>query len=338
MGGWPPPWPRPMIYRLPGRAGRGCARGRRGTVAENGEQLGVPAEDGAQLGEAYGLGPCTRILKARRSSWPDTAVVLLVWLGVSTLVLAPIVASGISLGPYTATAKVTADVVAGCLLLLVALLAWRAWPNRRDQMFWYPCGAAQLIDGEPEPRIARWEDVDTVTVVFRSDGEGATYLARCSLRDRRGNVLAADTAYGRDVPYDFAAEAARSLAPRLVPPLIGAYDAGEPLIFGDTAIGQNGITLTDGDTGEITAVGWPEIRRIDIYEEGKGRERGGEQPASLIGIDVGRRRALSIGLSGRPNGIFIPHLIKHAAGQANRPVRLINSCGTRGDELGQAGS
>jgi hypothetical protein len=57
-------------------------------------------------------------------------------------------AIGISLGPYTAATKVTADIVAACLVLLVALLAWRAWPTRKDQMFWYPGGTAQLIGGE----------------------------------------------------------------------------------------------------------------------------------------------------------------------------------------------
>jgi hypothetical protein len=143
------------------RLGRGYARGRRGTVAENEVRRTERAEAAAQLGEACGLGPCTRMLKARRSPWPDTASAILIWLGASTLMLAPALAIGISVGPYAAATKVTTDIVAACLVLLVALLAWRAWPTRRDQMFWYPGGTAELIDGEPEPRVARWDDVDT---------------------------------------------------------------------------------------------------------------------------------------------------------------------------------
>jgi hypothetical protein len=78
------------------------------------------------------------------------------------------------------------------------------------------------------------------------------------VRDGAGNQV---TARGPVL----ARRAAAVLAPRVVPALLAAFDAGEPVSFGPVRIDRQGITAPEG-TGDSAArlMAWTDMRRITI--------------------------------------------------------------------------
>jgi predicted pyridoxine 5'-phosphate oxidase superfamily flavin-nucleotide-binding protein len=123
------------------------------------------------------------------------------------------------------------------------------------------------------------------------------------VRDGAGNQV---TARGPVL----ARRAAAALAPRLVPALLSAFDAGEPVGFGPVRIDRPGITapaVADGSAPRLMA--WTDMRRITI------------DARTRIGIrTVGRGRDFLIDLDGIPNGLFACHIIERGAAGAGVPV------------------
>jgi len=174
--------------------------------------------------------------------------------------------------------------------------------------FLYSGGVAQVARREPKPRVLRWPEVETVTVILETDdGEPQTEVDRCVLAGRGTEITAGPSAglLAEDPGRILAAAAYRNLAPRLVPPLIQAWEAGEPVTAGGLSIGQEGITVPAG-----TRHAWSQITSMAVtYASGR-------DPAPITRIDfrqAGTDRDYWMSLSGIPNGIFLAHLIVHAA-------------------------
>jgi hypothetical protein len=87
------------------------------------------------------------------------------------------------------------------------------------QLFWYSGGLAQPDLDEPEPRVLRWDEVDSFTPLIYDD---SGCVAGCRLRGRTGTEVTVSLGYG--LRY-LVGEADRMLTDRLVPELVGAYDA-----------------------------------------------------------------------------------------------------------------
>src|SRR5215471_11668802 len=113
--------------------------------------------------------------------------------------------------------------------------------------FLYSGGVAQVARSEPKRRVLRWPEVETVTIILKTDSDGnpRTEVDRCVLAGP-GTEITAGPGVGlldEDPGRILAAAAHRNLAPRLVPPLIQAWESGEPVTAGELSIGQEGITM-----------------------------------------------------------------------------------------------
>jgi hypothetical protein len=173
----------------------------------------------------------------------------------------------------------------------------------------YSGGVAQVVSTEPEPRALRWPEVETVTIILKTDDDGDPEIDvdRCVLSGPGTEITAGQSAgFFDEIPSRLVAAAAqRNLAPRLVPPLIQAWESGEPVTAGGLSIGQDGIT---GPAG--TRHAWSQITSMAVTYAF------GPDPAPIARIDfrqAGTDRADEMFLSGIPNGIFLAHLIAHAA-------------------------
>jgi hypothetical protein len=244
------------------------------------------------LGAQYGLGTCTRTLRAQRSSW---------WLAGAFLGIGVFGATGALVSPYAAPA--------GAFMFAAALMAARRWiwPPKVDRVFWYTGGLAQLIARQPGPRVVRWDDAAWVTATVESSGEsGLATVTRCAVSDPGGAQVAVDAGYGPVTPRDFLRETARVLASRLVPPLIQAYDCADPVIFGSTRVDRAGIGSALGRGTGTVFTAWHDMR----YIEGR---LGDLVPE--IKIRTAERRPRTVTLSGVPNAIFVFDVARHAAAQ-----------------------
>ncbi len=261
--------------------------------------------DPAALGAEYGLGEYERTHVIRyyspKRQWSRT----LGWI---------MLPAAIALSPVAVIALISSDPAAVATGLVVALAltwagaagGWRIWharPGRVDQISFYAGGVIQLLPGEPEPRVVRWDDAVSLSVrIVRPDGSDP-YIGPSTVRDQAGNEL---TTRGPVLAH----RAAAVLAARVVPALLGAFDAGEPVSFGPVRIDRQGITapaVADGSAPRLMA--WTDMRRITI------------DARTRISIrTVGRGRDFRIDLDGIPNGLFACHLIERGAAGADVPV------------------
>jgi hypothetical protein len=193
---------------------------------------------------------------------------------------------------------------AGAVLLGGQLIRVGLRPRAVRRLFWYSGGLAQQDLDEPEPRVLHWDEVDSVTPVFDYE---LGRVGSCQLRGGAGTEIAVSPGYARAAGLDLAAEADRVLADRIVPALIGAYDAGQPVVAGRWRVDRAGLTRVRGNGREVLTA-WRDVRAIEY-------RRGGE-----LVLAGGERRRRTIGLSGVPNGMFVGRLIEYAAGQNGIPV------------------
>jgi hypothetical protein len=201
--------------------------------------------------------------------------------------------------------------LAGCLTLWLGIT--RAPVTAR--LFWYSRGLAEFARDEPEPRVLRWADVETITTVFHEGDETPTVLARCILRGKTGTEPLDLGGYPRNNRYPnrvlraLTAEATRVLAPRLLPPLIEAYESGEPVTAGNARIDRAGITV-NLPVGEPIA--WTEIGSITTRHVTSMADNAAPVKEIEICKHSGRICRL-ISLDGVPNAVFLPHLFARAA-------------------------
>jgi len=278
--------------------------------AEGNRRYQQAAAEARRIGQDLGLGEVTTIAlhRHRRLGLAVGGFCLLIGGPFIALATAPV-------GAFTAATRVIiAAVGAVAALLGYRLMRMGARTRAVDRLLRYPSGLVQLVHDEPGPRVIRWDEVDSVTPYFSSDTESKiTGLYGLTLRGRTGIVISVFSGYGQPVVRELAADADRALAARFVPELIGAYDRGEPVVAGRWRIDRAGLTRVR-DSGRATAIPWADIRAITIPDESI------EPPSGIkIGLDSNWRFP-EIGLSAVPNGIFIPRLVEHAAGQHAVPV------------------
>lgn len=289
--------------------------------------------EAALLGEALGLGLGEVRLAARGRRRNGLLIGLA---GVEMYIVAYL---GIALVIATSgVARVVNAVVFGVLALAGGVVAGaglaRAPVVRR--LFWYAGGLAQFVAGEPEPHVVRWDDVKTITVTHSSMKPGSEpEITGFALRGPGGTVLASIGKYRKQVMCGLVAEAGRVLAPRLVPPLIGAYESGEPVMMGWWRIDRRGIT--DGRVTGGRHVSWAGMKSVDItymtYMAASVTVAGAgaadftasdvPPPVKRITIRPRSGKAFAWSPSAVPNGIFLPHLIAHAAKRDGVTVRRL---------------
>jgi hypothetical protein len=138
-------------------------------------------QEAVLLGGDFGLGAVQKIVRARDYGR------LAAWgflLGVLAVIVGLPVVGVVGGAAHTPTPKeVVAAAFGGLFLLGCLLLSLGVAISPVDQrLFWYSGGLAELARDEREPRIVRWADVETVTVIYRDDDEAAPELAGCVLR------------------------------------------------------------------------------------------------------------------------------------------------------------
>ena len=259
-------------------------------------------------GAEFRLGSLERVSRSRQMHrYTGLGVVfggLVLVAGLPTLI-------GIDAGPYPGVTKAVVSAVVGALLAgCVWLLAeGRSRTRLTSRLYRYSDGLAQLVADEPEPRVARWADVKDFTVDYYEADEVTPRLNGFSLTTSTGTRLPGLRGHRREL-RDLVAEAERQLAPRLVPALTEAYESGGTVSFGRVLVSQQGITLSAWyPPGEL--VPWSKVKSVHMtYINSKY----GDYVHEIV---VGRkgRETEEIHVTGLPNGIFLPALLHHAAGQ-----------------------
>jgi hypothetical protein len=269
-----------------------------------------PVDDREQallLGAEFGLGTLAEVSRTRDLPKYALGGGLL---GVITVVVGAPVAAGIAGGPYQLAVKaVVAALVGGlfaaCCALVGVGLARSTVSNR---LFRYSGGLAQLVRGEPEPRVARWADVRDFTVFYHQSDEEPPRLSGFLVTTGTGTSLPGLRAYWRRRELRvLVAEAAANLAPRLLPAMTETYDSGAAVSFGRVQVSGEGITVSGWTAGE--PIPWTQLKSVHMtYIDGKD----GDYVDEVI---IGRRGlpTREISVSGLANGIFLPYLLAHAA-------------------------
>jgi hypothetical protein len=217
-------------------------------------------------------------------------------------------------------------------------------PRRAGQRaYLYQGGLAQVIPGEPTIRVIRWDYVTEITLAF-TEGD----VSVLTVRDGQGTEItpAGDPAQLGEI----AAEAERALAPRFVPPLLWAYDSGSPAWSGipwngACAIDQQGISVRPGQRPAsflkqyapepASFTPWSAITSIRMT---RWKTRRGDGPVSQIVARRSSGPSLHLSFNGIPNGIFMAHVLQHAAGRQGIPVRVSRwYTGSGDDPLGNFG-
>ncbi|HEY2505000.1 MAG TPA: hypothetical protein VGI58_00650 [Streptosporangiaceae bacterium] len=183
-----------------------------------------------------------------------------------------------------------------------------------DRVFWFAGGLAHLVTAEAGPSVLRWAGVDSVTETLLDEALWYYgWLYTCTVRGAGTEIslVAYDDAtvrFARHLDRRLIGEARRLLGPRFVPPLIEAYESGEPATIGAWTVDRTGITAS---TSEFVTdfCPWRGITRIAF--EHKPIQTG--PVARILVYTDGEQAALEIGLSDVPNGIFLPDVIAHAA-------------------------
>jgi hypothetical protein len=221
--------------------------------------------------------------------------------------------TGIDAGPYTGVTKAVVSAVVGSLFAGCAWLLAEGQSRTRltSRLYRYSDGLAQLVGDEPEPRVARWADVKDFTVDYYEAHEVTPRLNGFSLTTSTGTRLPGLSGQVRRRELrDLVGEAERQLAPRLVPALTEAYESGGTVSFGRVLVSQQDITLSAWyPPGEL--VPWSQVKSVHMtYINSKY----GDYVHEIV---VGRkgRETEEIRMAGLPNGIFLPALLHHAAGQ-----------------------
>ena len=269
-------------------------------------------ENAVALGEEFGLGALEQVSRdrdfPRYAAWSGLAGVFIAIVGLPTV-------AGVSGGPYSPSTKVIVAAVFGGLFLIccLALVSGIVRSAPRHRLFRYSGGLAQLLHGEPEPRVARWSDVGEFTVTYFESDETAARLDGFSLRTGTGMGTSTGTSLPGLRAYRHkaelravVAEACRVLTPRLVPAMTEAIESGRPVAFGRVRVTGEGIVVSGAPPKEDLAA-WREIKSIHIaYLDGT-------DYAHEIIIGRTGKPTKEIRVSGLPNGLFLPHVLSYVA-------------------------
>jgi hypothetical protein len=198
--------------------------------------------------------------------------------------------------------------VFGLLAAAGALMAWRGRPGEPGYTHWYADGIVQVVPGEPEPRVVRWDEAVSLGIdLIRSDDSYA-YIRSATLRGRVGTgVTVRGSVRGRALVE----QGTRLLAGPVVGEAFRALDEGQDVDFGTMRVGRAGITDTrDERFRDPVTVAWADMRSISV----DARLRVNVQRA-------GRGKPLVLDLDTVPNGYFAHYVVERAAARAGVPVR-----------------
>jgi hypothetical protein len=263
------------------------------------------------IGAEYGLGTVDEVIR----QWRDRSGLIsvanflftgaIVWgLGGVLFIVAP---SG------SGTVKAGFGVFIGGLIAAASLLLTlgERFKAVRNRYFLFAGGVAQLDGRDPRPRVLRWADIETVTITAKKDDDGnlETDVDSCVLAGPGRPAITAGPGgenFSETPGRDVAAAAHRSLARRLVPPLIEACQSGEQVTAGWLGIGEEGVTLQPGGIRHA----WSEITSMTVtYDCGHAFA-----PITRIGFrTAGMTRDYELYLDGIPNGMFLADMIAHTA-------------------------
>jgi hypothetical protein len=291
-------------------------------------------ERAAAIGGEFGLGALVKVLRSRKfpamTGWGAL-------LGFLTVVAGVPVIAGMTAGHYTLTTRVTIAAALGALFLFSCVLVGFGVSRSvvDSQVFRYSGGLAEVTADEAEPRVARWADVREFTVWTSGTEETEARLTRFALRATAGTQLSGLRRYRHSELHDLVTAIGGVLAAHIVPMLTRTYESGEQVVLGTVRVNQEGIAVDPADparsarpAGSARSAGlassaaspipWPEIRWISVRHLPHG---GAMRIAHQITIhrSAGRPDHV-IGLSGVPNGLFLPRLLAHAGTRNGVPV------------------
>ena len=291
---------------------------------EAARQRDADLAEAIRLGEDLNLGTDARVTRVRIPQLNlsrDMSVIMLASVSVVTLCLA----AGLAAAPNPLAA-----VIFGVITVACSVATWLLVRRGRSlatvrRVFRYPGGIIQVFPDEPEPRLLRWAEVITVTLVFNDSDERFNGLSWCTLADGTGTTMEFGGWYPKTMVRGLAVEAERLLAPRIVPPLVATYASGEPVLIGNWRIDQAGVTESHIGDPKAVLTRWSDVQEIIVASE---EHHWYVEPASLITMTLfhdgrrGRRRPWPrLSLSGVQNGIFAPHLLEHIAERNGIPLR-----------------
>ena len=289
----------------------------RNRAAEKEQRQRDDLAEAGRVGAEFSLGAVEAVTRLN-VRFGNLQVAIGVNLVILALLMGPIFAFSPNAQPTPRLIIVSLSVcglVLGCWLTRSGLR-----PRAVNRVFRYRDGVLMLVHDEPEPRVVRWADVESVTIWFNSVSDDSnTGLDVCTLRDGTGAEVTVRGFAGRRwrlVARDLTAAVGQALSPRIAPLLIQAYEAGDPLTAGDARIDQSGVTVGR----RAVLIPWAEVQGLTIEYD---TWSAAGCPAQLIRIVrlAGRRPArAAIRLSGVPNGMFVPRLIEHVAGRHGIPL------------------
>jgi hypothetical protein len=269
-------------------------------------------ERAVAIGEEFGLGVLVKVLRNRKfpamTGWGAL-------LGLVTLIIGLPITGGVAAGSYQATTKVVVAVVFGAVFLFSCLLVGRGVSRSHveGRLFRYSGGLAQLVRDSPEPLVVRWADADTFTVSVSEPDEANAYLTGFTLHSATGTSLPGLRRYRRPELHDLVTWIGKALTARLVPGMMERYESGEPVVFGKVRIDQMAITVDTGGSGP-EVITWTDIRWITVAHLPQADTMRIPQRITIT-RKAGRGAGVETGLSGVPNGIFLPLVLAHAAGR-----------------------
>jgi hypothetical protein len=268
----------------------------------------MPFEQAVSLvAKEFELGPRTGVTRWR--SYP--VMLRLGWLLVSVAVPGLIVLMGVpGILVYPAT------------MLVVGAAMINVGTRRRKLRGWlarYGKGYAQWLPGDLEPCVVRWDSVADVAISFRTVTSSSqygsttkTYFSSFSVRLRTGETTREIAGTQWKIGH-LAADAHRVIGPRLIASAIAAYEAGQSAVFGSVRIDQQGITWTSPAGPDL----WADISSIEMRQA---EVLSGTSVVTEILLRKTAGQRVEISLSGRPNGIFLPDMIAHAAARQGVPI------------------
>lgn len=236
---------------------------------------------------------------------------------------------------FSAVVAAVLGVIFAVVCLVTVLFATRRLPGA--WLARYEGGFAQMLPDAARPRVVRWDQVTEVDVSFRrvttSNGQTTTTstvitgfgATPCLTPD--GPVIERMT--GRDIRV-LVGDALAGTGARLVAGYAGACDAGKPASFGNIVLDQRGITILAGPErrDRRDRWDWPAPGLVPWTEVTSASRRSVGLPGGLgvtceITLRLAHRpKRVTIPLSGVPNGIFLPDVLRHAAARQGIQTRL----------------
>jgi hypothetical protein len=267
------------------------------------DRASVVRAQALRLGEEFGLGPhaSTHTDKDRPALWGSGCAVLVI----ATVMIPTAVIPFVDGNPGDFGFGLVWAPVIALIALAGALMTWRGRPGEPGYTHWYADGIVQVVPGEPEPRVVRWDEAVSLSVdVIRSDDSYA-YIGSGTLRGRAGTGV---TVRGRALVD----QGARLLAAPVAGEALRALEAGKDVAFGDMRVGRAGITDARNEMfRDPVTVAWADMRSIDV-----------DARLRVSVLLAGRRgKSLRFDLDTVPNGLFAHYVVERAAAQAGVPVR-----------------